>query len=588
MSVTPRGMSIQEAYRLYRDDCLLVNRKYQRKLVWSVDEKEYLVDSILSGLPVPLILLAQIDQKRFEVVDGLQRLNAIFSFIENSFTHRNKFFDVSQFARAKQVADAGEFEPETHVENLLEKGQCANYLDYQLAVTIYPSANENEVIEIFGRINSGGKQLSAQERRQAGTIDDFADLVRRLSAEIRGDASQELLNIREMPAISIDTTKEKLGYGLSAEEIFWCKQGILWKLQLRDSEDEEMIADIIASILNDTPIPRSKEYFDELYDPSSETHKKIIIELGKYGAERLMNEVKITFSVLREILDNTYGGISLRSIVNPGSRNPIKASFYAIFMAFFNLLVKEEKSPVDNENIVKALEGLQSDMISTAHYATTEDRIKNMNKTIGLIQSYFVKKDPPVLKHGAGLALDFENSIRRSKVETNRYECKQGFIDLSNSRQIEVSLQDRLIETICAIANLGPDADGYLFIGVADKKPDADRIRQLDQITPIEITSRFVVGINRELKYFNKSIDNYIDFFLSNIQKSQLTEPLKSQALSQIDVVDYKGLTVIRLRIPKQNEISFVGNDCFVRENSKTIKVEGPKLLAISKLFGKK
>jgi len=47
MSITPRGMSIQEAYRLYRDDKLIVNRKYQRKLVWTVEEKRSLIDSIL-------------------------------------------------------------------------------------------------------------------------------------------------------------------------------------------------------------------------------------------------------------------------------------------------------------------------------------------------------------------------------------------------------------------------------------------------------------------------------------------------------------------------------------------------------------
>ena len=73
MSLTPRGMSIQEAYRLFRDDSFIVNRKYQRKLVWTVEEKEFLVDSILNGLPIPLILLAQIGDKKFEIVDGREK-----------------------------------------------------------------------------------------------------------------------------------------------------------------------------------------------------------------------------------------------------------------------------------------------------------------------------------------------------------------------------------------------------------------------------------------------------------------------------------------------------------------------------------
>jgi len=59
MSIVPRGMTITEAYRLYRTGNLLVNRKYQRKLIWSVEEKERLIGSILRGYPIPLILLAE-------------------------------------------------------------------------------------------------------------------------------------------------------------------------------------------------------------------------------------------------------------------------------------------------------------------------------------------------------------------------------------------------------------------------------------------------------------------------------------------------------------------------------------------------
>jgi hypothetical protein len=39
MSITPQGRSIQAMYRDYRDGKLLVNRRYQRKLVWTLDEK---------------------------------------------------------------------------------------------------------------------------------------------------------------------------------------------------------------------------------------------------------------------------------------------------------------------------------------------------------------------------------------------------------------------------------------------------------------------------------------------------------------------------------------------------------------------
>lgn len=583
MSITPRGMSVQEAYRNFVEDKFLVNRRYQRKLVWTVDEKQYLIDSIKNSLPIPLILLAQNEDGRFEIIDGLQRLNAIFSFIENRYDLKDKFFDVSQFSRAKQAADAGKFEYITEQEKLLAADICANILDYQLAVTVYPSSGEDEVTDIFGRINSGGKQLSPQEQRQAGMLDNFSSSVRSISSEIRGDSSQDLVDLSDMPQISIDSNRENIGYGLKADEIFWCNHGVLWKSQLRDSEDEEMVADLLASILTGEPIARSRELFDKMYDENNSLHTELNTKLRAYGEDRISHEISVTLSIIRDVFENN--DIAIRDTVNPGSFNPVKGSFFALFMAFFKLLIEEEKSPAENEKIIEAVTGLQKEMIASAKYSKTEDRLKNVNKTVGLIQPYFVKKDPPVLRHGAGLAMDFENSIRRSKVESNRYECKQGICRLSDDRKIDTNLFDKLINTICGIANLGPDGDGFLFIGVADNESDAARIKELDEVEAHVINQRFIVGIDRELSLVDKNIDDYVSIILDEIKNSDLSDPLKSQVLSQFDVIDYRGLTILRFRIPTQDELSFVGDKCFTRENSKTIIVEGPQIVALNRLF---
>lgn len=589
--MTPRGMSVVEAYRLYRDGNILVNRKYQRKLVWTEEEKVKLIDTILRGFPIPLLLLGERlshrEAKEYEVLDGVQRLYAIFSFIENRFPINGRYFDINEFARAKQLSEQGKFNKADDSLPRLDKESCANILDYQLAVTIFPAYSDEQVTEIFSRINSSGRQLSNQERRQAGIIGPFGDLVRKISAEIRGDASKELLLLSEMPEISIEPHRSQQRYGLILDEIFWFKQGILSGKDIRESEDEELIADFAASLILNKPFPRSREKFDELYDKNSDLYKEVESALLSYPHPRLYEEIKQTFSIFKELIERQRNGQeSLRNIVNPGSRNPILTAFYAIFMAFFELIVRQNKSPADYDQIIKSLYNLQKRMIISSHYATTDDRKMNINIVIGLIQKFFVHEEPPILGHGPSLAIDFENSIRRSRIETARYEFKQGLLSLDATNQLNEQLLDRIINTACGMANIGPKSEGYIFLGVADKKADADRIKEIYHREYMEISGHYVVGIDREVKKLSLKPQQYIDKLISSIRSSELSEPLKTQVLANIDTIDYRNYSVVRIKVPSQSKASFVGKKIYLRKGSNTEEVvNAPEIGAIISVF---
>ena len=176
-------------------------------------------------------------------------------------------------------------------------------------------------------------------------------------------------------------------------------------------------------------------------------------------------------------------------------------------MTFYYLLVKKQKSPVETKKIIEALKGHQKEMTLNKHYTTSENRNKDIDKTTGLIQKYFAHKEPSVLKHGPGLAIDFENSLRRSRIETPRYEFKQGLLELVDDSTVSYELLDRIVNTICGIANLGPDSEGFIYIGVADKKTDAERVKKIYATDYIEISDHYVVGIEQSQKNeFNCSI----------------------------------------------------------------------------------
>ena len=81
------------------------------------------------------------------------------------------------------------------------------------------------------------------------------------------------------------------------------------------------------------------------------------------------------------------------------------------------------------------------------------------------------------------------------------------------------------------------------------------------------------------------ALDRYMRSIEDGIRQSGLSDPLKTQVLSNLDVVTYKGLSVVRIRVPKQAQVSFVGDDCFVRIGSSTQKAKGPQIASVSASF---
>lgn len=73
-------MSIGELTSLYRDDELDVHPEFQRIYRWSPEQKSRLIESILLGIPLPSIFVAQTETGTWDVVDGVQRISTILEF----------------------------------------------------------------------------------------------------------------------------------------------------------------------------------------------------------------------------------------------------------------------------------------------------------------------------------------------------------------------------------------------------------------------------------------------------------------------------------------------------------------------------
>lgn len=580
--------SIQSAYGWYASERLFVNRRYQRKLVWTLEEKRKLVESILRKYPIPAILLAEKDDEpgRFEIIDGLQRLNAIFSFIEGSFSLSDgRYFSASAFPTAKARWEKGLFTPASQ-DDVIDVNEVTTILDYALAFSVMRKASDSEIDDVFDRINSYGHRLSDQERRQSGTQNDFSEMVREIACKIRGDGSPTIMPLRMMPEISIDLPMMRHGYDVKADKVFWCQQGILRATDLRDSMDEQCIADITASIILGSIIERSRDKLDELYSKDGDSSIQALSALKVYGKEKLCSEFYYCIEQIEKVCSIGTEDKLRNIIFEDRTTNAFPAVFALIFIAFHEYFITEKMSISDYAGVKSAITNLTRRIETSRRATTPSERRKNIDTIKGLIAPNFTKTDPSKSIYSDHNTIDVDDYIRRSGIELSSYELKQGILFLDKERKFNIDLMDRIVATICAIANNGPDRIGHLLIGVADKPNDVERIKEIDHILPREVGGRFVVGVNREAYILNITLEKYHGIIHDYISKSELSEPLKGTILSSIDYNSYYGLGIIVISIPMQKEPSYFKGNIYWRDGDSTKIAEGAKQISdISRRF---
>lgn len=575
--------SVQSVYGWHASERLFVNRRYQRKLVWTLEEKQKLVESILKKYPIPAILLAEKDDDpgHFEIIDGLQRLNAIISFIEGAFPMNDgRYFSIEDFPTAKARMESGIFKPAA-VDPRLTNAETTTLLDYSLAFSVMRKASDEEIDDVFDRINSYGHRLSDQERRQSGIQNDFSDLVREIACKVRGDGSPSIMPLHMMPEISIDLPMMKHGYDVKADKVFWCEHGILRATDLRDSMDEQCIADIAGSIVSGTILERAKDVLDDLYARDGESSSQLLGALKVYGSDKFADEFYYCIDQITKVCDAGAPPTKLRAIIfEERNTNAFPAVFTLLFVAFHEVFVKEKRSVSNYSALKGSINNITRHLNMSRRATSSELRRANVNAIKGIIAPHFVANDPAKAIYADHNTLDVDDYIRRSAMELANYELKQGIVSLGDKRDLNIDLLERIVSTIAAIANNGPERAGRILIGVADKPEDVARIVSLDKIQPRDVGGRSVVGVSREARALGISLEDYHGIIRKHIEASGISEPLKSSVLSSIDFNEYYGYGLIIITIPPQKEPSYLNDDMFWRDGDNTKKADSPKLIA--------
>ena len=166
-------ISFGELVNLYKEDELIIRPEYQRYYRWKDEQKTAFIESLIIGIPIPPIFVFEKSDGKWELIDGLQRVTTIISFLgelkkENliELTHNetkiiNKWQLIkTDFISSWENTSYKDLEPK--YQRNLKRATCR--------VEILKSENEeseNIKYELFKRLNSGGSKLTPQEIRNA-------------------------------------------------------------------------------------------------------------------------------------------------------------------------------------------------------------------------------------------------------------------------------------------------------------------------------------------------------------------------------------------------------------------------------------
>ena len=173
--------------RLNREDIKLPG--FQRGFVWSSTEQSRFIESLILGLPVPNIFLAQDrNSKTLNIIDGQQRLKTLQRYLAGDFSISNSkkiHQDLRGCYYNREVAKS----PRSKVLDSADERTLSDSILHSIVIRPDPTDDSSEygneynkaVIQIFRRLNTSGKALQPQEVRSCIFYGAFDDLLHSLN-----------------------------------------------------------------------------------------------------------------------------------------------------------------------------------------------------------------------------------------------------------------------------------------------------------------------------------------------------------------------------------------------------------------------
>lgn len=158
-----RDYTIDFLIQQFRENEFYIPDEYQRQYIWSDSDKNRFVESILLGLPIPLMFFSDTEDGRCEIIDGAQRTQAMEEFMSGDLI----------LSDLKKLTSLNGFSYNDIPAYFRKKFDKTN-----MRIIVLSDDTSLEIRqEIFNRINTTGREANASEIRRGSFRGPFMDFL---------------------------------------------------------------------------------------------------------------------------------------------------------------------------------------------------------------------------------------------------------------------------------------------------------------------------------------------------------------------------------------------------------------------------
>lgn len=312
MNFTATQQSVGWFRDRYAEGSLTIKPPYQRKPVWGLRQKCHLVESVLTDYPIPELFVQKATDEdgntTYAVVDGQQRLRALLQYVGSDPTPDQAEFD--RFSLDKLDGSSPWYQT-----SFAELGSAdkKKFYGYELAVRYLNTDDEDELKNIFRRLNRYTVPLTAQELRNATFEGPFARVVEKLA----------------------DTHTD-----------FLAENRIVTAAGIRRMGDVELIAELLVGVMHG-PQGGSAKSIDEFYTDFEDYDSEFP------GQRKALASFEATLLLMQSVVDD------FRT-----SRWGNKTDFYSLFVALAHFVKARRipKSAASVNRLTKALAEFEAEI----------------------------------------------------------------------------------------------------------------------------------------------------------------------------------------------------------------------------------